>query len=658
MFKRERAPRLRVSVLGALLISLVFTARATDSPVADAAERSDTAAVRDLLRSGADVNAAQGDGMTALHWAAVNGDEELAGVLLYAGANTESTTRLGAYTPLHLAAREGREAVVATLLERGAAVDAKTSTGVQALHFAAGSGSTGAVNALLAHGADVDALEAGSGITPLMFAAAGGRVPALQALIDAGADLEIMTAVVDFAAREEEDRAASRRRDELMAAQQKAEAQANGTWVEPEEEQERVRPSLGGSRQNAIAAAEAVPKAAEGQGEDPPAAGEDPPAAGEDPAPATPRADRDPLDAQPAAEPPAEAEAAEAASEDEDEEEEEEAQPLSYGQLVGKQGGFTALHFAVRDGHREAVECLIAAGADIDRRAEGDQSTPLVMASINGRYDIAMYLLENGANPNLASEDGVAPLFGTLANRWAPKALYPQPKFLQRQETGYLELMEALLEAGADPDARVNTHIWYASYNFDLLGVDFGGATAFWRAAYATDVPAMKLLVAYGADPAIPTRKPPERRRRGGDDEEEEEDPSGLPPVEVGGPGIPPIVAAAGFGYGRARAGNSHTHAPDSWIPAAAYLIEELGADPNARDHGGFSPLHYAAARGDDELIRYLVEQGADPLVIARTGQTTVDMANGPIQRVQPFLSTIALLEGLGAKNNDNCLSC
>ncbi len=78
----------------------------------------------------------------------------------------------------------------------------------------------------------------------------------------------------------------------------------------------------------------------------------------------------------------------------------------------------------------------------------------------------------------------------------------------------------------------------------------------------------------------------------------------------------------------------------------------------NSRDHNGYSALHHAASRGDNELILFLVERGADVTVVSRRGQTTVDMANGPVQRITPFPSTIALLEGLGAINNHNCVGC
>ena len=113
-----------------------------------------------------------------------------------------------------------------------------------------------------------------------------------------------------------------------------------------------------------------------------------------------------------------------------------------------------------------------------------------------------------------------------------------------------------------------------------------------------------------------------------------------------------------GVGYGEGFAGNQHRHVPDGWLPATRYLIEEIGVDVNTRDHNGYTPLHHAAARGDNEMIHYLVERGADVMVVSRRGQTTVDMANGPVQRIQPFPETIALLESLGAINNHNCHSC
>src|SRR4029078_3630939 len=97
--------RLRSHFLVAVCLSTTFAvvaAQTTGSPVADAARRGDHEAVKALLKQGADVNAAQSDGMTALHWAAERGDGQMAEMLLYAGANTEAVTRIGLYTPLHL----------------------------------------------------------------------------------------------------------------------------------------------------------------------------------------------------------------------------------------------------------------------------------------------------------------------------------------------------------------------------------------------------------------------------------------------------------------------------------------------------------------------------------------------------------------------------
>jgi ankyrin repeat protein len=280
---------------------------------------------------------------------------------------------------------------------------------------------------------------------------------------------------------------------------------------------------------------------------------------------------------------------------------------------------------------------------------------------MNGHFDLAKALLEKGADPNLVSDAGAGPLYAALNVQWSAKSLYPQPTAYKQQHTTYLDLMEALIKSGANVNQRLTKHLWYMSYNFDLLGVNTTGATPFWRAAYGTDVPAMKMLVAAGADITIPTIKPNGRMR--GDDAPAEDDtpkadPSGLPPIPNGGPGVYPIHAASGVGYGEGYAANAHRHAPDAWVSAVKYLVEDLHVDINQRDHNGYNAVHHAAARGDNELIEYLVSKGGDVTAVSRKGQTTADMANGPVQRVPPFLETVQLLEKLGSKNSHKCKSC
>jgi ankyrin repeat protein len=334
---------------------------------------------------------------------------------------------------------------------------------------------------------------------------------------------------------------------------------------------------------------------------------------------------------------------------------------LSYGELVGSKGGLTPLLFAAREGNIATVKVLLDAGAPIGQVSEGDHTSPMLMAAINGHFDIAKLLLDRGASPNQMSDAGATALYATINVQYAAKSLYPQPTAQKQQQITHLELMEELLRRGADPNVRLSKHLWYMSYNFDLLGVNTAGASPFWRAAYGTDVPAMRLLLRYGADPSVPTRKPV-GRQRGDDapaeDDGEVKDPSGLPPIPNGGPGVYPIHAASGVGYGEGYAANSHMHAPDGWIPSVKFLIEELGVDVNSRDHNGYTPLHHAAARGDNDMIMYLMSKGADIAAVSRRGQTVADMANGPVQRIPPFVETVKLLEKLGSKNSNKCRSC
>jgi ankyrin repeat protein len=330
----------------------------------------------------------------------------------------------------------------------------------------------------------------------------------------------------------------------------------------------------------------------------------------------------------------------------------------NFTELVAYWGGMTALHLAARQGETEAVKALLEAGAPIDQKAIGDSSTPLIVATINGHFDLAKFLVDQGANPEAAQHNGVTPLYAALNCQWAAKALYPQPRAYEQQRMTYLDLMAALLDKGANPNVRLTKKVWYSQYDFDQSGIDEIGSTPFWRAAYSADVEAMKLLVAHGADPNIPTSKGAGRPRTGDAGERQVQDISSLPPIPVGGPGVPPLLAAAGQGYGEGFAANHHRYAPGGMLAAVKYLVEELHADVNAREHEGNTALHNAAARGDNEMIEYLVAKGADPKIVNRAGQTTVDMANGPVQRISPFPDTIKLLEGMGVKNNHKCVSC
>ncbi|MGD8329966.1 MAG: ankyrin repeat domain-containing protein [Acidobacteriota bacterium] len=635
----------------------------SDAPVADAAMHRDLDAVRALLRHGADVNAPQNDGMTALHWAALEDDADLAGMLVYAGAWLDVGTRLGGYTPLHLAARSGSLAAMQALLEAGADPQARTTSGgAQPLHLAAAADSVGAIDLLIDAGADVDGREDAWEQTPLMFAAAAGNVDAVRALLAAGADVSASAKVVDVVAWEKMDRDETRRRARVQQAlraveeedEEKAAEEENTGEEKPAEAAEEGEAAGG---EQAAEAAGAEEKAASAEQEQA-AAQEEVAAPMEVVDPATEEAAVDEEGTSEEAE--SEANAGEA-TEEADKKDEEPERPPTYGELVGGHGGLTALLYAAREGQVETVDVLLDGGADIGQPSGGDHTSPLLIATLNGHFDLAMELLERGADPNLASDAGATPLYGALNVRWAPRSAYPQQNAYKQQRTGYLELMTALLEAGADPDVRLEKHLWYTSFNFDHL-VDSTGATPFWRAAYATDVEAMKLLVSYGADPNIPTRKLPSRGRprpQGEDGKDKEEgDPSGLPEVPVGGPAVWPLLAAAGAGYGENFAGYAHQHVPDGWMPAVRYLVEELGADVHARDHNGYNAVHHAAARGDFEMILYLVSHGADPTAVSRKGQTTADMANGPVQRVQPFPQAMWLLEHLGSKNNHNCVSC
>ena len=178
----------RIAGLTLLVIGVAAASIAAENPtLADAAEQRNAALVRALLAKHADVNAAQVDGMTALHWAVYHDDTEMARLLVRSGANVNATNVYGV-PPLSLASMNGNAVVVKALLDAGANANASQPGGETVLMTAARAGSVDSVKALLTRGANPNARERRDQ-TALMWAAAEGHAAVVQALVEGGADV-------------------------------------------------------------------------------------------------------------------------------------------------------------------------------------------------------------------------------------------------------------------------------------------------------------------------------------------------------------------------------------------------------------------------------------------------------------------------------------
>src|SRR5262249_18725538 len=233
-------------------------------------------------------------------------------------------------------------------------------------------------------------------------------------------------------------------------------------------------------------------------------------------------------------------------------------------------------------------------------------------------------------------KEGLMPLWATIDSRYAARTQYPAPS-VEQEKTSHLDLLKALLDAGAEPNARLASKPWFRTLG-NSFGLDPAGSTAFWRATQANDIDAMKLLVAAGANPNIATTH-------------------GCTPLQVAA-GMMQDFQAANF-------------VPEARMNVIRYLVEDLAADVNARDDKAYSVLHGAAFIGRNDVVMYLIAHGADVTARANQissgasaqpakpgqGDTVADMANGWTEKVLQFPDTVNLLVKMGSAFSNTCFA-
>ncbi|MEJ0036132.1 MAG: ankyrin repeat domain-containing protein [Gammaproteobacteria bacterium] len=485
--------------------------------LADAAMREDNAAVERLISSKADVNEAQPDGTTALHWAAYHGDAKLAAKLLAKKANPSALTDTG-ITPMSLACENGNPDVVRALLKAGADANQTLTNGETPLMMAARTGRVQILEVLLANGASIDAKEKLRGTTALMWAAANSNPDAVRYLVSKGADLNAHSATTPPG------------RNPYLAppGRERIQEFIDGTGLRgaivEQDKQDTKNPQ---SKEDEAKAREEAKKKFD-----------------EEVAAAKAAVSKFP-------------------------------KPAPYSKRGAKQfGGLTPLLFAAREGDMASVKILLDAGANVNQTSEYGW-TALLVATQNRYYKLGAFLLQHGADPNIQNLGGWNPLYIATDNRNIERGEYPTRK----PDMDHLEYIKLLLAAKANPNQRMHSSTETRTV-FTNQWLYEEGATPFLRAAQSGDIVLMKLLLENGADPSIPTDHK-----------------------------VTPLMVASGIGWVE---GVTYEWSPAQTLEAVKMLLD-LGAKPNEQDDlDGRTALMGAAHKGRDDVVRLLVDRGAD----------------------------------------------
>jgi ankyrin repeat protein len=546
---------------------------AVSSPVADAAQKGDKAAVRALIQQKADVNVAQADGATAIQWAAYRNDLDIADLLIAAGANVKTPNRDG-FTPLVLASINGSGPMIEKLLAAGADPNERDPNQETPIMFAARNGNVDAIKILVDHKADVNAKEKLRGTTALMWAAEQVHPEAVKALVAAGADIAAATNNDTKGARAYLAPSVAARRNSAQGAGGLGQQGAGGA----------AAGGRGGARggANAAAGAPGEPVATIVASADAPAA-----PAGAGAAAAGGGGGRGGRGGGRGGRGGAAA-AANAGTANDGEVDvqalDDAAAAASFGRGNDTDGGgLTSLVFAARQDCLECAKALLDAGANVNQTTHYGW-TALLTATQNRHYKLASYLLEKGANPNISNNGGWSPLYIATDNRNIEGGDYPARK----PDMDHLIFIKALLDKGANVNVRVcgikstpencTGDSTETRTNFTMQWLQEDGATPFLRASQSGDVELMKLLLAHGADPKIMTSHH-----------------------------VSALAVASGIAWVE---GVTYEWSPEENLEAVKMILD-LGIDPNTQDEDGRAALHGAAHKGRSAVVQLLVDRGA-----------------------------------------------